>query len=409
MNYDKLNNLLQQTNTLIKHQREKEELKGESFNVFSILKMESKENETHSAFLAELLDPKGSHLKGTRFLELFLQTIGNQTITLELAKVKVEHPIGRRDDQNKTGGRIDIYIWDGSGNSISIENKIYAKDQNCQVERYVNHNPGKNNVFYLTLEGNEPTESSKGELVPDKDFFLLSYRSDITAWLQKCFEASADHPILRESIRQYIILIKKLTNTMDQKEQEELDQLILRNYSEAKLIADNFYAASYKIKDKLRNKVIELLTDRLGNDYDILKGSAIDNRYAQIWIKPKACPDSRVHFGVESFSGKFDDNKTLFVGIVNLAASNSHRHAYWEQEDNSPVTNWWTNIQPLKYDDVQINMRSHTTLSSLIDQNFFNRIADEITSQICEYLDKETAPLLAFLEKQKALKEQPTP
>lgn len=45
--------------------------KGELFNTFSILKMETAENKTHSNFIAELLNPKGSHLKGSIFLERF--------------------------------------------------------------------------------------------------------------------------------------------------------------------------------------------------------------------------------------------------------------------------------------------------------------------------------------------------
>lgn len=43
------------------------------FNVFEILKLQSNENRTHSAFIAELLNPHGSHLIGTTFLKLFLE------------------------------------------------------------------------------------------------------------------------------------------------------------------------------------------------------------------------------------------------------------------------------------------------------------------------------------------------
>ena len=45
---------------------------GEKFNLFSILGMESLEVKTHSRFLAELLNNKGSHLRGSSFLELFI-------------------------------------------------------------------------------------------------------------------------------------------------------------------------------------------------------------------------------------------------------------------------------------------------------------------------------------------------
>jgi hypothetical protein len=47
-------------------------LTGENFNVFKILKLGSSEVRMHSAFLAELLSPKGSHGQNSIFLNLFV-------------------------------------------------------------------------------------------------------------------------------------------------------------------------------------------------------------------------------------------------------------------------------------------------------------------------------------------------
>lgn len=132
-----LRQILKTTGRILQYKREKEILKGERFNVFSILGMESKENETHSAFLCELLNPSGSHFKGNLFLKLFLGTIGDFTIDVNTAQVMTEKHIGFKNNKEKTGGRVDIYIWDGRGNSICVENKIYASDQFAQLERYL--------------------------------------------------------------------------------------------------------------------------------------------------------------------------------------------------------------------------------------------------------------------------------
>ena len=70
MTNNNLKKLLLDAKRISDHQEEISTLKGENFNVFSILKMESKENETHSAFLGELLNPKGSHGFGSLFLKL---------------------------------------------------------------------------------------------------------------------------------------------------------------------------------------------------------------------------------------------------------------------------------------------------------------------------------------------------
>ena len=124
VNTKEVDRLLNNVKKLFDHKKKIEKLKGETFNVFSILKMERMENNTHSAFIKELLDPKGTHLKDGIFLKLFLECIENSDLDVTTAKVELEKHIGTRDDKNKTGGRIDIFISDAKGNYVSIENKI---------------------------------------------------------------------------------------------------------------------------------------------------------------------------------------------------------------------------------------------------------------------------------------------
>ena len=50
---NQINDLLKTTNEIKKRHKEISILRGESFNIFSVLKMESNENKTHSAFLAK--------------------------------------------------------------------------------------------------------------------------------------------------------------------------------------------------------------------------------------------------------------------------------------------------------------------------------------------------------------------
>lgn len=235
-----LKHLLSSTKSILKRQKELSKLKGENFNVFSILKMESKENETHSAFLGELLNPKGSHLMGDIFLELFYNTLPkleNHTFDVKNAKIKLEQNIGVKDLKNKTGGRIDIYLWDTEGNTISIENKIYASDQEAQIERYINHNKVKNAVYYLTLNKQEAGDYTSGNYQEGNDYLEISYSYHIVKWLELCLEKSVEQPILRETIKQYIHLLKRLTgNLTNNKMQSEVNKLIKENYIAAKTI-----------------------------------------------------------------------------------------------------------------------------------------------------------------------------
>jgi hypothetical protein len=240
-------------------------LRGEHFNIFSILKMESKENATHSAFLGELLDPKGSHQFENIFLKLFLKFISfEDEFDINSATVTLEEHVGAIDYEAKTGGRIDIFIKDTKGNSIAIENKIYAGDQSAQIERYVNVS-NKNTVFYLTLDGNTPSEDSKGELKEGVDFHCISYQSTITKWLHSCMKEAAEQPILRETIRQYIILIKKLTNQLtDNVMEQEVYELIGKNYSAAKFVTDNLLQVELHYTNKFLEELKQVLTERLG-------------------------------------------------------------------------------------------------------------------------------------------------
>lgn len=233
--------LLNDTERIVKHQKELSRLKGENFNIFSILNMESKENATHSAFLGELLNPKGSHNLGSLFLKLFLETVELKNhIQLETATVSLEFYIGKRNDKAKTGGRIDIFIQDANNHSVCIENKIYASDQFVQIARYCNYNEARNEVFYLTLDGSDPDEGSRAKKKSGEDFMPISYSSDIVEWLERCMKEATALPILRETISQYIILIKKLTNQLsDHKMDKDIQKLITDHYKAAKVISSN--------------------------------------------------------------------------------------------------------------------------------------------------------------------------
>ena len=188
-------------------------LSGENFNVFEILSLSSAEVRTHSAFIAELLDPKGCHGQGSIFLELFvkLKQVAKHHVGLNpsTAVVGVEQYIGPRDDVKATGGRVDIMITDSAKTRIMIENKIYAADQYLQLLRYHNFDE-KAALLYLTLEGQKPSADSVGNL-SESTYSCISYKDDILQWLKECHQHAAGFPIVRETIAQYMSLICKLT------------------------------------------------------------------------------------------------------------------------------------------------------------------------------------------------------
>lgn len=223
----------------IKEQRKEKFERGENFNIFNDLGFMSDEVHLHSMFLANLLNPKGSHGQRGKFLEAFLKmlqksfpAISADSLELDtaIASVGVEKYIGRQTDSE--GGRIDIYLTDGK-HSIIIENKINAGDQHHQMLRYWNYGMSQKGddteksfvLIYLTLDGCSPSKDSLGEDLKENDMVCLSYKSDIRGWLDRCVELAARTPLVRETINQYISTIDILTNNVMEDNKELLDIL----------------------------------------------------------------------------------------------------------------------------------------------------------------------------------------
>lgn len=249
--------ILQSISLISKKYNDIAKITGENFNLFSIMKMENDERYTHSAIIGELLNPKGSHGQGSIFLKLFFDEIKElreiQNYNFKGTKITLEKSIGRIDFIQKIGGSIDILIDDGK-NTIIIENKIYAIDQEAQLERYKNYSKDST-LLYLNLFGDEPSKKSKGKLELDKDFQIITYKNHIKNWLERCHKEAIEQPILRESIKQYLNIVKKLTNqTINNDMKNEVMEILLRDLKSAKEIADNFHAAKSIILNKIRIK-----------------------------------------------------------------------------------------------------------------------------------------------------------
>ena len=219
-------------------------LRGEFFNVFNILGVQTNETRTHSAFIAELLSPKGSHGCGTGFLKSFLLQFADIAFSdneLDHADVKIELFIGNKNEQESEGGRIDIALFVGRS-LIIIENKIYASDQNKQLLRYDNYAKqlkargtiNDYDLLYLTLDGHEASVGSTTEkLQAGNDYFTLSYSKDIINWLIECKAIAVEKPLVRETLIQYINVLKEITNQdMDIKQQEQMFA-VMSEYPEA--------------------------------------------------------------------------------------------------------------------------------------------------------------------------------
>jgi len=180
------------------------------FNVFSILDRGHLEVLTHTPFLAELLNPRGTHGQKGLFLRCFLRKILN-------------YSPAEASDPNwyviKEYEYVDLRIFNYSiRKAIFIENKIYTDAHSGQLSRYFslwkNHYFENGAFIYLTPDGKAPNEAGFDDLVWKKDEIMkvllcLSYKEDICNWLEETLFQIVS-PKVRETIIQYIDLIKKI-------------------------------------------------------------------------------------------------------------------------------------------------------------------------------------------------------
>lgn len=357
-----ITNLLQQVSIIQKKYNEIAKITGENFNVFSIMRAESDEVRTHSRIIAELLNPQGSHSQGSVFLQLFFQEIVSLNDILDNfdydnAKVLVEEHIGAINKNYSEGGFIDIVIKD-SKNQVVIENKIYASDQKGQLLRYKNKYPDCK-LIYLTLDGKKPSESSyKIENVQElklDDIILVSYKVIIKEWLEKCLEKSYSLPIIRETLVQYLYLIKKITNlSRNQNMEKEILDNILNNpqNTESALIIAGIGVE--KIRFEICKRLFSQIQSRVGNDlitenYD--DKVPFGNVESGMWFSK----DKDFKIGVLLW---FDENFKLILGVDVNSENDEERQSL--RKINGSQSNW---VKTIPFDENFNNVKWEMVLA----------------------------------------------
>ena len=256
-------------------QQEERNRKGENYNLFSILSIERYELK-HSALIANLLDPKGSHGCGDAFLRAFfeiaLKDLAYPFEDCTLPDSYTEYYTG--PIVGDTGGRIDILVK-SSRYGLIIENKIYAGDQDKQLIRYDNY--GKETfgadgylLVYLTLYGYDASkESTATKSAEEVGYLRLSYAEDILRWLEQCARLAYDKPLVRESLNQYIRTIKQLTyQDMNQENIQTIIDLAVDHPEVVATLSSKRDAIAEGIREKYIFAKLEKYADQKGWLYD---------------------------------------------------------------------------------------------------------------------------------------------
>ena len=288
---------------------EKIKLPGENFNIFNILDLSSKEL-VHSKIVAMLLDPKGEHGMGDKFLQLFRDTISKTIGTEKLDTIDFSDTTVKTEKYSDSG-RIDILIT-AKNKKVIIENKIYADDSLRQLLRYYNDFPGAV-LLYLTLNGKRPNDVSikdkEKELEEGIHYDCISYSRDILEWLKKCKKEAVNNPCLRETISQYIFLLKQLTGqTMSNEMAEVYTNIIAGNKDNAEAAFIIFqYIDDSKIQ--ILKKYFKPLIEELAKNYDFELEMNLDRRFKDKYWGFKLIKNRK------KFSFWFEGGQGLCYGI----------------------------------------------------------------------------------------------
>ncbi|MGL4800658.1 MAG: PD-(D/E)XK nuclease family protein [Cetobacterium sp.] len=208
-------------------------------NIFEVLSLESKEV-IHSKFIYELLDSNGKNSLNKIFLKLFFENV------LKNESFRDEGFYNIYREYTIENGRLDFYIKDIINNyGIGIEMKIYADDQNKQLKKYndfLKNEHGDNySLYYLTIEGLDASEYS----TLGTSYKKISFKNHISIWIKKCLEKSTDNFKLNEILKQYLYIINKISNNLEDEEKMELKDLLLED-------------KNLRIAEKMQNVIPEL-------------------------------------------------------------------------------------------------------------------------------------------------------
>ncbi len=295
--------LLTRINGILATQKENSSAISERFNIFQVLNITTDEVRLHSKFIAELLDPNGTHEKGSVFLYRFLELTGSTGLfNPDSVTVSVEFHIGPVTPT--TGGRIDILIQDHLENALIIENKIYAGDQENQLLRYFNYaktlerRGGTFKLLYLTLFEKNASEFSLGTDLNHEDYHKITYQETIIKWLEDCIDLVKHTPKLSVAISHYLQLLKQLTyQDISMKTNEQVVSVILenpQNFTSAETISANLFSAKKTLLKSVGDGLIEkIYSIPEVKDVEISEDFGAQYEGIEIFIQDKLEPKNR--------------------------------------------------------------------------------------------------------------------
>ncbi len=253
--------LLATVNDIMVRNNEENLTQGKEFNIFHIQKTADDEVRI-CRLIRELLDPKGSHGQGCFFLRSFMINV------LKFDKFTDEeyHSASvTQEEKIDLARRIDLVIHI-KNRLFPIEVKIHAEDQINQCLDYYQYaariDP-ETKLYYMTLNGREPSDVSKGNLTRWQ-YECISFSQDILGWLDNCINAQELKYVtpVREILIQFRNVFGEMKGNTRVKEMNEIKKAI-ESSDESMMAAVGILQAIPYVKADLMRKVFEQIKDQM--------------------------------------------------------------------------------------------------------------------------------------------------
>ena len=335
---------------------EKEYLLKDSprLNILNIIEMDTKDASAHAKILEFLLDCKWETNEKETFFSSFLEKVLGFSKTKIKEFLKEKFSISR--EHTIKDGRIDFVI-ESESLCIAIEMKIYASDGDRQIERYENYckSRGKDyKIFYLTLDGHEPSETNINSKVE-----CISFEDNILTWLEESLNYLKKEKYKYSFILQYIGAIKNLI------EIEEANMEILNTFEEmktTKFLNDRF-------KEKIQSIIVEFVEEIDKNiekklkDKEILKEDSFCYGGTYNFYKNGTGTGGSC-YKLDKMKNKDNDKDLEYYLVFSIEVTNDIRGSFHisQYTDDKGYT-------PIKFEDME-----------KIDSKFFNKYKEKFNN-----------------------------
>ena len=351
----------------------------EPFNVFSSLQNKNGHlhEKLHSRFLCVLLDYRKPRDETRENLKDFLQHVGVKDF--ELCDVKVELECDG----------IDILITNADKKAVVIENKSNPNrgDEDKQLWRYYNtlkKDQGYSDIhlLYLTPDGHDPSDNSVGNL--DRKLIKRISYEDIIPWLERCQKRACGEPALRESVTQYLQLVRRLTGTdFWGKYMRDLKKLCLE---------DNNFVLVYDLNDVMPEAIREAIWSEIKDE---LRSEDLDLvSEGEDGLSYKLNEVSRIHVGAHDRDGR------IWFGVY--CSEKDHKRKYDKIKkslesflsggepdlDKEKMYPWWR-YAATGYVDTYLNLKNPTRedLEILSNKNKRKKVVRKVAQGLQELLE----------------------